>query len=198
MLEFINKTRWKGESKKGDEGNEGLARREKELDEWAEKLRGALEDFKERRRLELVEPYSELIESQGQGQSVPAAAPATVTADDGEDDPAVDMKKSFLPLRGLFVSYVFGASLIAVADVILVLVDLVRSKVAKRRRNRLWAPKGLRALANAVVFGRSGEQLAETLGEEDARDTKDKGDGIDEEDEAYGAFEFALSLAAYC
>lgn len=183
MLEFVNKTRWKRESKQGDEGNEGLLKREKELDEWAEKLRSALEDFKERRRLELVEPYAALIESEG--RSDPAAEQAD-SIDDDDIGPATAMKKSFLPLRGLYVSYVFGASLIAVADVILVLVDLVRSKVAKRRKNRLWAPKGLRSLANAVFFGRSGEQIAETLGEEDAREGKETGNGVDEEDEAYG------------
>lgn len=197
MLDFVNKTRWKGNAKNSDEGNEGLARREKELDEWAERLRISLEDFKERRRLELVEPYSALIESQG--RSPPAPAPVTSTSmDDVDEDPAVDVKKSFLPLRGLYASYVFGASLIAVTEVILVLVDLVRSKVAKRRRNRLWAPKGLRSLANAVLLGRSEEQMAEALGEEDTRDGKEGGNNVDEEDETYGALCFSRFHVACC
>jgi hypothetical protein len=56
-----------------------------------------------------------------------------------------------LPLRSLYLSYVFATNLIVVGDVLLSFMEQVRATLEKRKNNRLWAPKGLRAIKKFVT-----------------------------------------------
>jgi hypothetical protein len=69
------------------------------------------------------------------------------------------------PLRGLYVCYVFSASIVVVSEAILAVMDTVRQTTNKRRKNRLWAPKGLRQLARALFVEKSTEGDPRAFGE---------------------------------
>ena len=99
---------------------DAFSEQERALDSAAERLRAALMEFKESGRLRLLEPFEPHL-------GTPAA-----------------------PLRGLYVCYVFSASIVVVSEAILAVMDTVRQTTNKRRNNRLWAPKGLRQLAHAL------------------------------------------------
>ncbi|KAH9050166.1 hypothetical protein EDB84DRAFT_1623276 [Lactarius hengduanensis] len=108
---------------------------ERELDSAAEHLRGALVAFKETERLRLLEPFEPHL-------GTPAA-----------------------PLRGLYVCYVFSASIVVVSEAILAVMDTVRQTTDKRRKNRLWAPKGLRQLVHTLFIEKRTEEDLRAYGE---------------------------------
>jgi hypothetical protein len=114
---------------------DALADQETKLDSAAESLRSALSEFKATGRLRLLEPFEPHLS-------------------------AVDA-----PLRGLYVSYVFSASIVVVSEAILAVVDTVRETTSKRRKNRLWAPKGLRQLAHAFFIEKGAEGDLRAYGE---------------------------------
>jgi hypothetical protein len=104
---------------------DALTEQECSLDSAAERLRSALTEFKATERLSLLEPFEPHISS-------PAA-----------------------PLRSLYLCYVFSASIIVVSEAILAVVETVQEITSKRKKNRLWAPKGLRQLAHALFVEKS-------------------------------------------
>ena len=114
---------------------DALADQENKLDSAVESLRSALSEFKATGRLRLLEPFE----------------PHLSTTD--------------APLRGLYVCYVFSASIIVVSEAILTVVETVRETTSKRRANRLWAPKGLRQLAHAFFIEKSTEGDLRAYGE---------------------------------
>lgn len=114
---------------------DGLVEQENRLEAAAERLRVALAKFKATERLRLLEPFEPHL-----GTAVP-------------------------PLRGLYVCYVFSASIVVVSEAIQIVVETVREIVSKRRKNRLWAPKGLRQLAHAFFVEKSTEGDLRAYGE---------------------------------
>ena len=126
---------------------DALAGQENKLDSAVESLRRALSEFKATGRLRLLEPFE----------------PHLSAAD--------------APLRGLYVSYVFSASIIVVSEAILTVVETVRETTNKRRTNRLWAPKGLRQLAHAFFIEKSADGDVRAYGEtEEIKEIDPEGD----------------------
>ena len=130
MINFVNTTRycWPNTA-------HTLSEQEHELDSAADRLRGALVEFKENGRLRLLQPFEPHL--------------GTLTA----------------PMRGLYVCYVFSASIVVVSEAILAVMDTVRQTTNKRRKNRLWAPKGLRQLVHALFVDKSAEGDPRAYGE---------------------------------
>ena len=106
------------------------------LDRALSTLRTAMEDFKSDRRLLLLQPYQHLFEQ----------------ADAG-------ILKT-VPLRSLYLAFVFTANLTAVSNSIVALAENVSHTAAKRKRARLWAPKGLRAIWKVLRSGRGSGEAA--------------------------------------
>lgn len=111
----------------------------KDLDQAFEVLQQTVADFKSTRRLELLQPFQAVIAS-------------------------ADVKRGAIPLRALYVSYVFAANLVVLAEGILDLMAYVQTTAAKRLRNRLWAPGGLRAIVKALTS--RGDVNEQTAGED--------------------------------
>ncbi|KAF5353705.1 hypothetical protein D9758_008696 [Tetrapyrgos nigripes] len=157
-LENINKHRWT----KNPDQDGSLVR---EMDGSIEKLRGVLNEFRETHRLLVLEPFMPMLQR-------------TFSSEDEEEQEELAIS---LPLRSLYISYVFCTNLVAVTEALLRLMELMRATVAKRRVNRLWAPKGLRALWKLFTV-RGDENDRAALGDE----TLPKGDETGElEDRLY-------------
>ena len=159
FIDYINKNRY------ARGAGAAAAEHTRALDEAAERLAHALEQFKTSGRLALLEPYKPLL-----------AGADTFDA------------RTRVPLRGLYVGYVFGASLIAVTEAVLALMDGVRATASKRSANRLWAPRSLRAVAGVLLSKRGdGKDFGE---EEKVEEVK-----IEEaEERSYGALFLSLSV----
>ncbi|TFK82815.1 hypothetical protein K466DRAFT_666286 [Polyporus arcularius HHB13444] len=115
-----------------------------ELDRALSALRTAMEDFKDDKRLLLLQPYQHLFEQADAGLL------------------------KVVPLRSLYLAFVFTANLTAVSNGIVALAENVSHTAAKRRKARLWAPKGLRAIGKVLRSGRgSGE---DAVGEDAQKD----------------------------
>lgn len=113
-----------------------------DLDGALERLRAALDEFKTSRRLQLLHPFDAVLE-------------------DAKAQTPHKLRPSSVPLRSLHISFVFAASLIVLADAIIALMEYVQLIAHKRRKNRLWAPGGLRALAKALMSrGDTSDQAA--------------------------------------
>lgn len=97
-----------------------------DLDAALDRLKTSLAQFKTSRRLQLLRPFEGVIEDARNGNG-------------------------YVPFRGLYVSYVFAANLIVLADGIITLMELVQSTASKRTKNRLWAPGGLRQVFKALT-----------------------------------------------
>ncbi|KAI0055431.1 hypothetical protein BV25DRAFT_1833168 [Artomyces pyxidatus] len=126
MLDFINTNRWVWRNLRQGKPS---AEEDERLDIATERLRTAMEDFKNTQRHRLLDPYMSHF-TNAKTKEAQAA----------------------LPLRALYVSYVFSATFISVSEGVLVLMELVRDMNSKRRVNRLWAPRGLRHLAHAIFL----------------------------------------------
>ena len=125
----------------------GLVEQEHGLDSAAERLRSALAEFKATGRLSLLEPF----------------------------EPHLGTENA--PLRGLYVCYVFSTSIVVVSEAILTVVEIVQRTSSKRRKNRLWAPKGLRQLAHAFFVEKSTEGDLRVYGEvQEVREIDPEGD----------------------
>ena len=139
---------------------DALSEQERELDSAAERLRRALVEFKESGRMRLLEPFEPHL-------GTPHA-----------------------PLRGLYVCYVFSASIVVVSEAILAVMDTVRQTTNKRRNNRLWAPKGMRQLARALFVEKRTEGDPRAYGE-----TQEVKEVVIEED---GTGKYRKCCAWYC
>ncbi|GJE92380.1 fusaric acid resistance protein-like domain containing protein [Phanerochaete sordida] len=136
VLDSINTRRY---ARQGDrESGARLAA----LDAALEQLRGALAAFQDVRRRALLAPFGGVL---ADARAAPPAA----------------LRPGALPLRSLYVSFVFAANLVVCADAVRGLMEYVQLTAHARRRNRLWAPGGLRALARALVArGDTSDQAA--------------------------------------
>jgi len=105
------------------------------LDTAAERLRETLTEFKASGRLRLLKPFEPHLGTEG------------------------------APLRGLYVCYVFSTSIVVVSEAILTVTETLQKINSKRRKNRLWAPKGLRQLAHAFFVEKSTEGDLRVYGE---------------------------------
>lgn len=97
-----------------------------ELDGKLSALRTAMGDFKSDRRYLLLQPYQYLFEQ----------------ADAG-------VLKN-VPLRSLYVSFVFASNLTTTCNAIISLAENVKYTAAKRTKAKLWFPKGLRAIGKLL------------------------------------------------
>ncbi|THH31626.1 hypothetical protein EUX98_g2549 [Antrodiella citrinella] len=123
VLDSINKKRY---SRHGDADAD---KKVEELADQLHRLKQAVATFKDSKRLQLVQPFQALLE-ETKGKNGRTTSP---------------------PLRTLFLSYVFGAHMIALAEGILLLMEFVLTTASKRRKNRLWAPNSLRELFKALT-----------------------------------------------
>ena len=114
---------------------DALVEQEHRLDTAAERLRETLTEFKATGRLLLLKPFEPHLGTEG------------------------------APLRGLYVCYVFSTSIVVVSEAILTLTETLQKISSKRRKNRLWAPKGLRQLAHAFFVEKSTEGDLRVYGE---------------------------------
>jgi hypothetical protein len=111
---------------------------EPDVDGRLDELRRAIEDFKQSRRLEVLEPFKHL------------ASP--------------NKDESTLPRRALFYAFVFQANLLWCADAIVQLLEVLTETGEKRPKARLWAPKSLRSLWKIIAMRNENEAAA--LGED--------------------------------
>lgn len=111
--------------------NAELDSRAAELDTTIEQLGSALTGFKDSDRLALLEPFRDILEAER------ARVPG-----DGKGEP---------PLRSLCIMYVFAANMVTAGEAIKALGEYVSTMTHKRRRNRLWAPKGLRMIGKVLT-----------------------------------------------
>jgi hypothetical protein len=133
-IDFVNTRRWKRHCALNEENKSALV-------DAITRLREARLSFKNVQRKHIVTPY----------------IPLLVAAQNRKERDA-------LPLKALYVSFVFAANLIMVSDSILEFMEKVQEKVEKRTTTRLWAPKGLRALGK--LFLSRGDDRDATLGED--------------------------------
>jgi hypothetical protein len=86
-----------------------------------------------------------------------------------------------MPLRSLYLGYVFSSTTVIIGEVVLSLVQTVAETSARRRKVRLWGPSSLRHVVNALLKGhRKDEEQA--FGEEGRGDTYyDEDDLLEEE-----------------
>jgi hypothetical protein len=114
---------------------DALVEQEHRLDTAGERLRESLAEFKATGRLRLLKPFEPHLGTEG------------------------------APLRGLYVCYVFSTSIVVVSEAILTVVETLQTISSKRRKNRLWAPKGLRQFAHAFFVEKSTEGDLRVYGE---------------------------------
>ncbi|KAI0946571.1 hypothetical protein AcW1_010001 [Taiwanofungus camphoratus] len=101
------------------------AARTVELEQSSARLRVALDEFRDTKRLLLVEPFRPVLE--------------------------LAQSQKDVPLRSLYIAYVFAANLMAVGTAILSLVEVVAATARRRKRNKLWVPKGLRMIGKVLT-----------------------------------------------
>ena len=119
--------------------------RVQELGDSIQKLRDALDRFKNEKREQLIEPFQSVLQS------------------------CQTKKQAYsIPLRSLYVSFVYGVNLIVLTDAILALMEVARNIAVKRTRNRLWAPSKLRAIGKILLS--RGDVSDEALGEDEAQE----------------------------
>ncbi|KAI0764943.1 hypothetical protein C8Q74DRAFT_1430417 [Fomes fomentarius] len=97
-----------------------------ELDKKLSALRTAMGDFKSDRRFLILQPYQYLFEQ----------ADAGVVKN--------------VPLRSLYLSFVFASNLTTTCNAIISLAENVNHTAAKRTKAKLWFPKGLRAIGKLL------------------------------------------------
>ena len=120
-INLVNGRRW---SRRADLDEQNI----RELDEAIQVLSSALFAFKDTKRKLLVEPYVPLIRGAKNRREQEA-----------------------LPLRPLYIAFVFASNLTVVSNSTLRVMELVRDKIHKRTKNRLWIPKGLRMLGKLLL-----------------------------------------------
>ena len=83
------------------------------------------------------------------------------------------------PLRSLYLGYVFCSTTVIIGEVVLLLVQTVAEKSARRQRVRLWGPSSLRHVVKALFKGRRKNE-EQAFGEEERNETDE--DDIEEAD----------------
>ena len=124
LITDVNTHRWK--SRKNSDFD---------LDAKLDNLRSVLDNFKQTRRLEVVEPFKHF-----------QTAPKDVTG---------------VSRRMLFYAFVFEANLVWVAEAIVAVAELLAVIAGKRKKARLWAPKSLRSLWKILMMSEEKEFAAE-------------------------------------
>ncbi|KAH9067948.1 hypothetical protein EDB87DRAFT_1700654 [Lactarius vividus] len=71
-----------------------------------------------------------------------------------------------MPLRSLYLGYVFGATTVILGEVVLTLVQSAAETNARRRRARLWAPSSLKHFVDSVLKQRRQNEEQAFCGEE--------------------------------
>lgn len=147
VFDSINLKRW---TRGGAADSE---QRVQDLTKSIERLKTALEAFKTSNRLQLLEPFQSIISSCKTKEA-----------------------RSSLPLRSLYVSFVFASNLIVAADGIIDLMETVQHTASKRTHNRIWAPGSIRAVLKALTT--RGDHSDQVIGEDEqpevvAEDEKD-------------------------
>ena len=137
LIAHINGGRWTRNS-------EVLAEKEREFNDSLEGLRARLESFKSKGRMAILEPFLPLFSSVDQNK--------------------FDRKR--LPLRSLIVCSAFSAQLVVSSEGLLELLYVIHRTVQKRRKPRLWAPSGLRAIWNFIFQKGKSESVEMALGED--------------------------------
>ncbi|KAF7972398.1 hypothetical protein HWV62_18046 [Athelia sp. TMB] len=121
VLQAINTCRWRGDPEKATKCRA-------EFEENLTRLHAALTDFTETRRKVLIQPFMPLLQR-------------AQTAEE----------RRMLPLRSLYLSYVFATNIIVTAEAMLAVMEKMGHTLGKRQKNRLWAPKGLRAIGKVFT-----------------------------------------------
>ena len=104
------------------------------LDRALTGLRDAMAAFRADRRFVLLEPYGSVFERVDAGSL------------------------RNMPLRSLYLGFVFASNLTMVCTAIVTLAECVTATAAKRAHARLWAPTGLRHIWKLLREGRGEEQ----------------------------------------
>lgn len=153
VIEKVNTRRWWGNEK--SKGGTGGVMEEKagefvdvdvdqetQLNVAIERLRTEIQAFKTHKRLAIVHPF------------IPAISAFEKHA---------HKKSKDLPLRMLIQCSVYCAVLVTASNSILTLLLKIQKATRKRKKSRLWAPKGLRAVGK-ILLGRSwGDRSAEAI-----------------------------------
>ena len=115
-IDTVNTCRWRTDV-------EAAAKCQQRFDAALARLSAAMIAFKDTDRQMLIEPFMTILR-----------------------DAHTREAKRALPLRSLYLSYVFATNLIVAGDVLVSFMEQVKITSEKRSRPRLWAPKGLRAI----------------------------------------------------
>ncbi|KAF5390378.1 hypothetical protein D9757_005305 [Collybiopsis confluens] len=139
-LDNINHRRW---TKKADIDSQ----LRQELDGAYERLTTALKNFtqdgQDATRMQILGPFIALLHSE-----------------------MTKIEQESLPFRSLFIAFVLGTNLVSLSESILKTMDVVRTTVGKRTKNRLWAPRGLRQIGKLFrVKGVGEDENGVALGE---------------------------------
>ena len=151
QVDHVNQNRYRGNNDTTD------VMMTKEFSSKIDNLRRALDKFRQSDRFALLKPYEALISSVS-----------------NEEDRA----KGNLPLRSLYLSYVFSANLVSVVEGTLEVMEIVSSTVSKRVRNRVWAPKGLRKLGKLLRSkgdGKAEQSFGDDTGRVDEENEEEEG-----------------------
>jgi hypothetical protein len=93
--------------------------------------------------------------------------------------------RSDKPLRSLYLGYVFCSTSVIIGEVVLLLVQTVAEKSARRRKARLWGPSSLRHVVKELFKGRRKSEEQAFGEEENLKNDADSGldeDEIEEKD----------------
>lgn len=130
-LETVNKRRWRSDP-------EAEAKCLAKFDASVSRLQTTLMEFKETKRKLLIEPYMPILNG-------------ALTKEE----------RRKLPLRSLYLAYVFATNIMLLGDVLLIFMEKTGETLTKRKKNRLWAPKGLRAIAKIFTDKSHVDEAAE-------------------------------------
>ena len=96
------------------------------------------------------------------------------------------MPRGDMPLRSLYLGYVFGATTVIIGEVMLTLAQTAAETSARRRSARLWGPSSVKHFVDSVLKGRR-------QNEEQAFSGDEHESFIDEDDEEAEYRESAIS-----
>ena len=100
-----------------------------------------------------------------------------------------------MPLRSLYLGYVFCSSTVIIGQVVLSLVQTVAETSARRRKVRLWGPSSLRHVVKALLKGsRKNEEQA--FGEEEKTETWSDEDDLSKQEHREDPFRLPTEIVA--
>lgn len=97
-----------------------------------------------------------------------------------------------MPLRSLYLGYVFGSTTVIIGEVVLTLVQTAAETSARRRRSRLWGPSSLKHFVDSVLKGRRHNEEQAFCGEDQECYTEE--DDIQEREYRESAISHQLML----